>query len=235
MKRVPLLTAILLLWVSANAQTNPPDPSVIKDHVVKDGKYVNTFFGFSYEFPKGWVVHGEATNERIKELGKEKVTSAGALSQESADIAVKNSHYLLTVFRQPVGTLGIGFNPSVLVMAENVAYAPGITNGKDYLLSMRELMLKSGSQSLLKEPAEYRLGGSQFFRDDYGIELNGLHIKQTYFANIVKGYALVFIFTGEDQKGFDEMIKTSDTFMLTPPVRKGVGTGTGAAPERKPN
>lgn len=227
MKRAPLVAAIfLLLCVSANAQTDPPDPGV-----VKDGVYTNTFFGFSYEFPKGWVVHGEATNERIREIGKEKTSKSGALSEESVEVAMKNTYNLLTVFRQPVGTPGIGFNPGVLVIAERVAFAPGITNGKDYLLSMRGLMLKSGSQSLLKEPTEHNFGGLPFFRDDYAVELNAFHIKQTYVAHVLKGYGLVFIFICEDQKSLDEMMKTMDTIMLMPPVRKGVF----AVPERKPN
>lgn len=233
MKRAPLVAAILLLLcVSANAQTDRPDPGV-----VKDGVYTNTFFRFSYEFPKGWVVHGEATNERIREIGKERTSNSGAVSEESLEVAMKNTYHLLTVFRQPVGTPGIGFNPGVLVIAERVAFAPGITNGKDYLLSMRGLMLKTGAQSLLKEPTEHRFGGLPFFRDDYAVEINPFHVKQIYIAHVVKGYSLVFIFISDDQKSLDEMTKTMDTFMLRamPPVRKGVGTGTGAAPERKPN
>ena len=230
MKRVPLTISIILLFCFyANAQ------SVVDRGIIHDGMYINPGLGFSFKYPKDWVVHGEATNERIREIIKEKIIESGTSSRASADVAVKNTYQLLTVFRHPLGTPGIVFNPGILVMAERVAYAPGIINGKDYLLNVRALMLKAGSQVLLKEPMEYRFAGSQFFRDNYGVEANGVHIIQAYFANVANGYALVFIFTGEDQKSVDEMTKSMETFQLTPPVRKGVTTIIGSAPQRKPN
>ena len=232
MKRVPLVIGILLLLCSSiNAQAERPDVG----DFVKDGLYVNSFFNFQFNYPKDWVVHGEATNERLREIGKEKTTKSGALSEASVDVALKNTYNLLTVFRQPLGTPGVVFNPAILVIAEKVAHAPGITNGRDYLLNVRALSLKGGSQSLLKEPVEYHFGGSQFFRDDFELEVNGGHANQAYFANVAKGYAVVFIFIGEDQKSVDEMAKAMETFAVAPPVRTGVLTGIGTPPERKPD
>jgi hypothetical protein len=120
-------------------------------------------------------------------------------------------------------------------MAEKVAHAPGITNGKDYLLNLRTLLMKTGHQVLLKEPTEYRFAGSQFFRDNYAVEVNGAHLVQTHFATIKNGYALVFVFTGEDEKSVDEMTKAMETFDTVLPVRRGVTTVIGSAPQRKPN
>lgn len=230
MKRVPLtISIILLLCCYANAQ------SEVDRGVVHNGMYINPGFGFTFKYPKDWVVHGEATNERIRELGKEKVAESGT-SKASVEVAMKNTYQLLTVFRHPVGTPGLAFNPAILVIAEKVSHAPGIINGKDYLLNVRALMLKAGShQVLLKEPMEYRFAGSQFFRDDYAVEANGVHMVQAYFAKVAKGYALVFIFMGEDQRSLDEMTKTMETLDTTLPVRRGVTTVIGSDPQRKPN
>ena len=229
MKRVPItISIILLLCCYANAQSEG------NRGVVQDGMYINPDFGFSFKYPKDWVVHGEATNERIRELGKEKIAESG-VSKASVDVALKNTYQLLTVFRHPVGTPGITFNSAILVMAEKIAHAPGIKNGKDYLLNLRTLLLKAGHQALLKEPMEYRFAESQFFRDDYAVEANGVHMVQAHFATVKSGYALVFIFMGEDQKSLDEMTKTMETFDTVPPVRRGVTTVIGSAPQRKPN
>ena len=62
---------------------------------------------------------------------------------------------------------------------------------------------------------EYRVGESQFFRDNYALETNGVHAVQAYFAKVTKGYALVFVFIGEDQKSVDEMAKAMETYALT--------------------
>lgn len=229
MKRIPLtLSIILLLCCYANAQV---------DHagVASDGVYINYDFGFSYKFPKDWVVHGDATKERIREIGKEKAVESG-VSRASIEVALKNTYQLLTVFRHPVGTPGLTFNPAILVIAEKVSHAPGIKNGKDYLLNGRAQILKAGThQVLLKEPREYNFAGAQFFRDDYAAEINGKHVVQTYFVHVTKGYALVFMFMGEDQKSVAEIAKTMETFDTTPVVRRDVTTVIGSEPQRKPN
>ena len=229
MKRVPLtISIILLLCFYANAQ------SAIDRGITQDGMYVNPGLGFSFKYPKDWVVHGEATNERIREVGKEKLAEAGAASRSSLQVALNHTYHLLTVFRHPVGTPGITFNPGILVIAEKVTHAPGITNGKDYLLNVRALLQKAGTQFLLQEPVECRFAGSQFFRDDYMQEVNGVRVVLAYFAHIVNGYALVFIFIGQDQKSVDEMTSAMETFSLAPPIRKGVTTKIDPAPPRKP-
>src|SRR5687767_10438388 len=230
MKRVPLTILItLLLCFYSNAQ------SVVDRGLIHDGMYINPGLGFRFKYPKDWVVHGEATDERIRELGKEKIIESG-VSRASADVAMKNIYQLLTVFRHPLGTPGITFNPAILVTTEKVAHTPGITNGKDYLLNVRALLLKAGSQVLLKEPMEYRFAGSQFFRDDYAVEANGVHMIQAHFANVANGYALVFVFIGEDQKSVDELTTTMETFVRVGlPVRRDVTTVLGSAPQRKPN
>jgi hypothetical protein len=228
MKRIFLIVSIiLLLCFHANAQ------SQVDLGLVQDGTYINRGFGFTFKYPKDWVVHGEATNERIKELGKEKIAESGT-SKATVEVALQNTYYLLTVFRYAVGTPGITFNPAVLVMAEKVSHAPGIKNGKDYLLNTRALLIRTGYQVLLKEPVEYHFGGSQFFRDDYAVETNGVHMAHAQFSTVENGYALIFIFLGQDQTSVDEMTKSMDTFGRALPVRRGVTTVVGSAPQHKP-
>lgn len=229
MKRFPFtILIVLLLCCYANAQTE------VDRGVTRDGVYTNFDLGFTFKYPKDWVVHGEATNKRIREIGKEKVVESGALPKASVEVAVNNSYQLLTVFRYPVGKPGIHFNPGILVIAERVDFAPGITNGKDYLLNVRAILLKAGAQVLLKEPMEYNFGGSQFFRDNYAVDIAGVSVLQAFFATVVKGYALGFIFMGEDQKSVDEMAKAMETLEQMPPIRKGV-TIRSPAPSPKPN
>ncbi len=227
MKRVALTIPVILLLCSyANAQ------SEIDLGGVRDGTYINRSFDFTFTYPKDWVVHGEATNERIRELGKEKIAESGGPSKASVEVAMKHTYYLLTVFRHPIGTPGITFNPAILVMAEKVSHAPGIRNGKDYLLNVRVGLTRAGQQVLLKEPMEYRFAGLQFFRDNYAVETNGVHINQSHFVTLKNGYALVFIFLGPDEASLDEMTKAMDTLAVSP-VRRGVTTVTGSQHKAK--
>ncbi len=225
MKRIPLtLSIILLVCFHANAQ------SAVDPGSIHDGTYINPGFGFSYKYPKDWVVHGEATKERIRELGKEKIVESGAVSKSNAEVSVKNTYQLLTVFRYPVGKPGVTVNPAVIILAENVAYAPGVTNGKDFLLNLRAILEKTGAQFTLTEPLEQHFAGWQFFRDNSTATVNGIPIIQSHFCKIVNGYALVFLFIGPDQATVDEMTKTMETFELVVPVRRGITTKS--PPER---
>ena len=220
MKHSPLATAILLLLCfSAHAQTALPD-----DGQVKNGVYFNLFFSFGFRYPKDWVVHDEAINERIRERAKEEA--------KSRELPPLKAYLLFTASRHPRGTPGIALNPTVLVIAENIAPVPRNYNGRDYLLEVRPLKLKEGAQPLLNEPVEFLVNGFQFFRDDYRREVNGVSMRQAIFVTVKNGYALAFSFTGEDQKSVDEMAQAMKTIL---PAGIGPGLGTGSTPERKPD
>jgi hypothetical protein len=219
MKHSPLASAILLLLCfSAHAQTKLPN-----DGLVKDGVYFNSFFGLSFTYPTGWVVYDEAINERIHERAKEEAAKTGNLAQQ------KNTYVLFTSTRYPRGTPGIAVNPVVFVVAERV---PGNFNGKDYLLSLRPLKLKRGMQPVLTQPLEFRVAGLQFFRDNYTGEVNSVTMREAIFVTVKKGYALIFSFTGQDEKSVGEMVETMNTIL---PSGTGGGLGTGPTPERKPD
>lgn len=72
------------------------------------------------------------------------------------------------------------------------------------------------------------------FRDDYIQETNGVKVFQAHFASIVKGYAILLIFMGPDEKSVDEMAKSMETFAIAAPVSRGVTTVMGPPPKPKP-
>ncbi len=218
MKHSPLIiTILLLLCFSAHAQTVLPD-----DGQVINGLYVNVFFSLGFTYPKDWVVHEEAINERIRKRAKEEAAKSGTLSQ------LKDAYLLFTASRHPRGTPGITLNPTVIVIAENITPTPRNYNGKDYLLEVRPLQAKLGARPLLTEPVEFRVAGLQFFRDDYSAEVKGVSMRKAFFATVKKGYALIFTFTNEDQKGVDEIAQAMKTILP-------IGEGSGIGPGRKPD
>jgi hypothetical protein len=202
MKRVALVsTTLLLLCFSAPAQTAMPD-----DGLVKDGVYFNRYFGFGFTYPKDWVVRDQATNDRIHERAREEAAKTGTLDQ------AKVTYPLLSVTRHPNGTPGISMNPVVFVAAERIAHFPHAT-AKEYLLSLRGLKAKRGEEAVLKEPAEFRVAGLEFLRDDYRAEVNGVATRQSIFVTLKKGYAVVFSFRGADEQSVAEMAQTMNTIL----------------------
>jgi hypothetical protein len=195
-----VLTTLLLLCFSIQAQTSVPD-----DGKIKDGVYYNSFFNFSFTYPKDWVVSDEAMKARIQERAEEHAAKNGNLAQ------MKDAYLLLPVSQYPLGTPGIALNPTILLAAEKISQVPGNPTAKDFLLGYREIKVKQGIPSILSEPVEFRVSGLQFFRDDYQGEIRGVSISQSSFVLFKKGYALVITFTGEDRKAVEEMANSMKT------------------------
>src|SRR5919198_6102607 len=128
---------ILLLTCSLASQDakTPPSPD---DGDVSNNVYKNAFFGLTYEFPKDWVPHNDATKRRIQELGRNKMDPKG--NNPNLDVSEKHSFNLLTVFDHPLGTPGITNYRGIILMAEDVSFAPGIKNGKDFVVNMAQLL-----------------------------------------------------------------------------------------------
>ena len=209
--------ALFLFCFVANGQTSTPD-----DGSVKDGVYSNTFFGFSYAYPKDWVVHGEATKAHIKELGQERVKETKALPDAVAEVALARTYQLLTVFRYQLGTPSLKDNALVQVVAEDVRHAPAIINGRVYLLNVRDVMIKMGAQPLQAEPVEVVFSSQKFFRLDFDQPVNGRPIHTAMLAIVSKGYGLAFIFTAVDQKDVDEMVKTMEGLKFSVTARSSI-------------
>jgi hypothetical protein len=213
--RTRTLFVLLSLCVVSSSQTLTPGSGR-----VKNGVYRNDFFSFTYAYPTDWVVHGKATQERIMELGKEKAKESNALSTAAANVLDKNTYNLLTVFQYAVGTPGLTDNPTVQVVAEDVRHAPAITDGKIYLLNVRELMTKMGGEFTETEPVEIAVSGHHFFRQDGEMKVNGRPVFQTMIVTVAKGYALAFIFASGHRESVETMIKTIDSLKFIIPPRR---------------
>lgn len=216
MKRSLSLIAIFILLCFVAPVSNAQQASTPDDGSVADGVYSNRFFGFSVNYPKDWVVHGDATNTRLKEIGKERATSSGALPAAAAEVMLKNTYQLLTAFQYPMGAPHVEVNPAFMVVAENVSHAPGIVNGRDYLLHVRPVMIKTGVVPIQDEPTELVLSGRKFFRQDSRMQINGMSIQQAIVITVIKGYALAFILSGKDQQSIDEMAAAAGTLKFAP-------------------
>lgn len=220
-------TVLLFCLVANGQQTSTPD-----DGSVKDGVYHNNYFHFSIAYPADWVVHGDATNTRLKEFGKERATGPGGLSAAASEVILKNTYQLLTTFQYPLGTPEVEVNSAFMIVAENVSHAPGIASGRDYILSTRPLMLKLGAPPV-GEAVEMVLSGRKFFRQDYLAQAGGLSIHQATIISIVKGFALGFILSGKDQKVIDEAAKALDSLKFTDPPLKSSPKSAGTTSPTK--
>lgn len=204
MKRVcVLLIAVFSVSVPGQQASIPSEGSVV------NGVYTNRFFGFSYTYPKGWLVHGESLQAEVERIGKEKIVDSGALKAEEADRAMKQTFQLLTASRHPFGIAQT--NAVVQLIAEDVRDAPAVGDGKAYLLAMRAISAKAGAQFTRAEPTLITISGRKFFRDDQRMQINNGDIYQAMVMTVERGYALGFIFTTTDMSNLEELVSSVKT------------------------
>jgi TonB family protein len=194
---------------AAQAEKVLPDSGSVSENV-----YTSDFFGFTFEFPKGWSVQGEVTKRYIMDVGNAALSGGDPSQKAVLELAEKKTHQLLTVFEHPVGT-PVPFNPGIIVLAEDISFAPGIQKGSDYLLNVKMALAARPNISVVREPADVSFAGLPFSRMDVSMETRtGVIVYEAYVATIHNGYALAFLIIGDSQKRLDELAEALNTIQF---------------------
>lgn len=233
--RLIVLTCCILTYCSA--QDKAPGSALVTNDsrpdsgTVSGNVYLNSFFDLTFEFPKGWIPHGEATKQHLMEIGKDKLVAAMPGSESALRAAEKRTYNLLTVFENELGTPGVRFFRSEVLIAEDVSWAPGVKTGKDYLLNVLPLVKKEGYDRF-SEIKEVGIGGRTYYREDLSKQLRpDIRAYQAYFATIVRGYALSLVISTEDSEETDKLAenpalhfgpKLAEVEAKIPPERQGI-------------
>ncbi len=205
-----MLTSCLLAQSSPPAMADKP-PLRPMDGSVEGNTYSNFYFKFAVDFPAGWTVHGEETNKRLMEVGKEKVTSSGAVSEGVADISASHTYNLLTVFEHPLGTPGVTANRAFLAAAENVVYAPGIKSGDDYLKNTIPVMQKSGA-TVVSGPEDGVISGQKFSKVVFSMNTPVGSVLESMYVTMKEGFAVAFVMIAADEAGLADAVKAMQSF-----------------------
>ncbi len=190
----------------------PPRPapaSPAEAGSVVGSTYRNTYFGLQLTFPRGWVVQGEATKERMKEMGKSMAVTKSETEKAQTDAAVERSANLLTISKLPLGTMG-QFNALLTCVAEPLPL--GLTRAM-YMVRLKESLLNMTIPVKVEEEGGLEtINGVQFSTLTILMTPPGaLPAQQKYYVTLRKGYALGFvatIFTESDREAMNGIIKS---------------------------
>jgi hypothetical protein len=203
---------ILILALFAGCQKKASDE--IDFGTVTDSVYHNNYFGFNVPLPKDWSVQDQTEQRRLAQLGGKLISGDDKNLQAAMKIGELQTVNLFAVFEHPPGS-PVDFNPSILSVAENVRYAPGIKRGKDYHFQAKKVL--EGGQLDITFPKDIytqQVGGIDFDVMEAQIRTHGVVIKQKYYAAIMKGYALCVVtsFGTEEQDAALQKILAGVTF-----------------------
>ena len=189
------------------AGSNPTGPRP-EDGVVSGNNYTNTFFGFSYEFPKGWVVLDAERSKAMVRIGGSIVANGDPVLADVAEVAARNMHSLLFVAKESTKGISSNFN-SINIAALDRRFAPDNMSGEEIAKAVAAAWQhRSQALSAVGAPERFDSAGRTFWnvKFDFSVENRIAHCIEAVI--IEKGYALMFIFSSVDAPKLDHLVGT---------------------------
>ena len=198
-----LKLSIFLFSISIISCSKVGKPDNFDYGKVENNTYLNSFFKLKMDVPADWKVQNEEQKEQLAKMGQEIINSDGnALTKAVLKASEINTAYLLSVFKHEQGA-PVDFNPSIMLIAENLALAPGVKSGEDYLFHTRKLLQNSPIyKSIDEDIVAEKLDGVAFHKMNAVINSPNINVTQTYYSTIRDGFSLNMIisYSNEEEK-----------------------------------
>lgn len=211
MNRILAFTLILFVFGCQESEEKNPDKILKNKDVPVDldlgeannGIYVNKYFGLSFEYDEEWFLQDHETLEKLVDRGAE---IAKDQLKESVEASIVRTASLFGAFKfDPAKTTG--FNPSLMVMIENVKGDENINYGDEYLEQIRELWPQLEVDVKQRGTiTEAYLDGKEAYKMIAEIKAPSTGIvTQEYYCTIYKNFALVFAISYESDSERNEL------------------------------
>lgn len=172
---------------------------------IVDGVYSNEYFDMSIKVPENWIVQNQASQKELMEVGSNLIAGDDANLKVIMKEAEKQTVNMFSFFKFEQGA-PVGFNPSVISVAERVTNMPGIKKGSDYLFHVKKL-LESGQMNhkFPEEIYSVELSGKPFDVMTMQLDVNGFIVNQKYYAARINDYVLSLIISYSSEAEMDEL------------------------------
>jgi len=184
---------------------------------IENNAYINTFFNFRMDLPADWVIQSKERVKDITKKGREMVAGEDKNLESAIKAAEVNTANLLVLYEHEVGA-AVDYNPSLVLVAENVSHAPGIKTGADYLFHARKLLEQAQIQynDIDEKFEQVTINGKEFYLMNAHINYMGYDIKQQYYSTLHKGFCfnVIISYVYEDQQSKLEQAVGSMEFQL---------------------
>jgi len=204
-----LLSSFLLALAIIGCKDSGKIPDNFDYGKTENGIYRNNYFNFQVPVPTDWSIQNKEQTEEIRKRGRKVMEEANKDFAEKINANDIRSATLLTVFKFPVDSAAAEFNPSFMMVAENLAGSNTVKSGEDYLEQAKSLMLQSNmGYKITPGFTKEKIGKREFHVMETANNYGGTEdVRQLYYATIDKGFALATIisFTSKEQE--DELKK----------------------------
>jgi hypothetical protein len=200
---------------SAKAASKPAGPQP-DDCFFSDNVYTNTFFGFSYEFPKGWIVLKAGAGEAVARLGVSIFANGDPTMPDIPEAAARNSYQLLFVAKQTTKDVSVSLSSIHISAFDQKLLETNQKSAEDFLTSMTAVSTYRGFPvSVVSPPEQLVIDGKTFSTVKLSLTANGTAAQTVEAVTMEKGYVLLFVLTSSDASKLDELVHTMQSLRFT--------------------
>jgi len=204
MKTIQSIIVIFLLVSTSNSCKQNGKPVDFDYGHVTDNVYYNNYFSLKMKVPNKWVVQSEDQKKEFMKTGFDIVTEGNDHLREAAKASEINTANLFAAFQNEIGTT-VEFNPSLLIIAENVSMFPEINTGADYLSNTKKILegVNIAYEFLSEDFNLQTIDGLDFYTMDTKIEISSSEvIYQSYFVSLINGFSfsIAITYATEEEK-----------------------------------
>jgi hypothetical protein len=168
-----------------NARSQTAEPSArIRSGSLAESIYTSTYFGFTFTFPKGWIVVSGPEDKDCQ-------SGCPLLGVRAPDY--------------PDGG-------KIIVSVDEVGRMPTGTSGRDYLDLLHSSTVRTGGKALT-DLIETTRQGRTFYRRDYYVDVKGIGRGwyQSLVVITLKKSAIWFMITAGSQQKLTKLLQTLDS------------------------
>jgi TonB family protein len=219
----PLYAATLDFEASKGVATEDSRPAGPhpNDSFISANIYTNTFFGFSYEFPKDFVIQKADIGKAMARMGISMLTDGDSTDSDMVEPIVRSSYQLFTATKQTIQN--ISTKTSVIqITAIDQRFSPELKSGGEYLNFIADIVKRKGF-TVAGPPEQFSVDARTFWKSNVELQLGNKLVHEMLAVTIEKGYVLSFIFAGPDIPELDKLTRTMGSLRFTDSLRPRVG------------
>jgi TonB family protein len=204
------------------SEGSKPDAAQPDDGFTSENLYTNTFFGFSYRFPRGWNVLKAEQGKAMIRLGTSFLANGDPTAQDVAEAAADHWHQLLFVTKQTTKDISTNTH-AIQIEAISTKLVPQLKTGEEFLKATSAYLQRSGKvTSALRPPEQFEVADRTFWKVRLDMQVNNVVVRQIDAVTIEKGYFILFAFASPDEAILDSIAESMNSLRYTLPLMRYV-------------
>ena len=200
---------------SANAATIGPKPN---DGFTSQNVYTNNFFGFSFTFPKRWLLQSPQTANALASFGAAAVANGDPVLEALRDVVNDNRYSLLLVTRETPKEILPGADSIQIQALTAHLFSSGASDGAMAKAALGTLSNSGLTMTAIAPPTKVEIAGKTFWKSKKQFVVRGQMAYNIAFAIVEKEYVLIFSFSSPEAASIDDIAGAMQTLQFNTPA-----------------